>query len=125
MNIGQVLETHLGWAAKGLGTEDRRDARRRQRGRRSCASFLDKIYNQTGGQKEDIASLTDAEIAELAQNLTDGVPMATPVFDGANEDEIKQLLKLADLPETGQTMLYDGRTGERSIGRSPSATCTC
>jgi DNA-directed RNA polymerase subunit beta len=76
-------------------------------------AFIDKIYNQTGGQKEDIASLDDAEIGELAVNLSHGVPIATPVFDGANEDEIKQLLKMADLPETGQTVLYDGRTGER------------
>ena len=65
------------------------------------------------GQKADIASLNDAEIGELAANLSHGVPIATPVFDGANEEEIKQLLKIADLPETGQTVLYDGRTGER------------
>jgi DNA-directed RNA polymerase subunit beta len=74
--------------------------------------LLDRIYNGTGGQKEDIASFTDAEIQELAKNLTDGVPMATPVFDGASEAEIKHLLALADLPTSGQTMLTDGRTGE-------------
>ena len=74
--------------------------------------LLDRIYNATGGQKEDIASFTDAEIQELAKNLTDGVPMATPVFDGASEAEIKGLLELADLPVSGQTMLTDGRTGE-------------
>ena len=74
---------------------------------------MEKIYNQTGGQKADIASLNDADVSELAKNLTFGVPIATPVFDGANEEEIKHLLNLADLPETGQTTLYDGRTGER------------
>jgi DNA-directed RNA polymerase subunit beta len=74
--------------------------------------FLDRIYNGTGGQKEDIASFTDEEIRELARNLTDGVPMATPVFDGASEAEIKALLELADLPVSGQTTLTDGRTGE-------------
>jgi DNA-directed RNA polymerase subunit beta len=76
-------------------------------------TFIDKIYNQTGGQKADIASLNDEDLSELAKNLTFGVPIATPVFDGANEQEITQLLKMADLPESGQTTLYDGRTGER------------
>ena len=87
--------------------------------------FIDKIYNQTGGQKEDIASFNDAEIGELAMNLTQGVPIATPVFDGANEDEIKQLLKLADLPRTGQTRCSTAARASVSTGQSPSATCTC
>jgi DNA-directed RNA polymerase subunit beta len=74
--------------------------------------FVDLVYNKTGGEAEDIKSLSDAEVLELAGNLVNGVPTATPVFDGANEDEIKALLKLADLEESGQSRLYDGRTGE-------------
>src|SRR5262249_41252496 len=112
MNVGQVLETHLGWAAKGLGLKIG-EMIRNGSDVKELRGFIDKIYNHTGGQKEDIASLDDAEIGELAHNLSSGVPIATPVFDGANEEEIKRLLSLADLPETGQTVLYDGRTGER------------
>jgi DNA-directed RNA polymerase subunit beta len=111
MNIGQILETHLGWAARGLGDKIGRMIQS-QNALVELRQFLDRIYNGTGGQKEDIASLSDAEIMELARNLTDGVPMATPVFDGASEAEIKGLLELADLPTSGQTMLTDGRTGE-------------
>jgi DNA-directed RNA polymerase subunit beta len=112
MNVGQVLETHLGWAAKGLGLKIGRmlDA---QNAVQEVRGFLDTIYNESGGQKEDLRSLNDTEIVELASNLRDGVPMATPVFDGASEDEIKRMLKLADLPLNGQTTLYDGRTGEK------------
>jgi DNA-directed RNA polymerase subunit beta len=112
MNVGQVLETHLGWAAKGLGLKIGEMIRNGSEVK-ELRGFIDKVYNQTGGQKAEISSLNDADIAELAKNLTFGVPIATPVFDGANEEEIKQLLKIADLPETGQTTLYDGRTGER------------
>ncbi|HZL94021.1 MAG TPA: DNA-directed RNA polymerase subunit beta [Vicinamibacterales bacterium] len=112
MNVGQVLETHLGWAAKGLGLKIG-EMLRVGSNVKDLRTFIDRIYNQTGGQKEDIASLNDDEIGELAANLSHGVPIATPVFDGANEDEIKKLLTMADLPETGQTTLYDGRTGER------------
>jgi len=112
MNIGQILETHLGWAAKGLGLKIGRmldEARNVS----EIRGFLDEIYNKTGGQKADIASLTDQEIVALAGNLRHGVPMATPVFDGATEEEIKHMLALADLPTSGQTTLYDGRTGEK------------
>jgi DNA-directed RNA polymerase subunit beta len=112
MNVGQVLETHLGWAAKGLGLKIGEMIRNGSEVK-ELRGFIDKVYNQTGSQKAEIASLNDEEIADLAKNLTFGVPIATPVFDGANEEEIKQLLKIADLPETGQTTLYDGRTGER------------
>jgi DNA-directed RNA polymerase subunit beta len=112
MNVGQVLETHLGWAAKGLGLKIG-DMLQQGNTSKEIRPFLDKIYNQTGGQKADIAGLTDPEVQELAENLSRGVPIATPVFDGAHEDEIKQLLKMAGLPESGQTVLYDGRTGER------------
>jgi DNA-directed RNA polymerase subunit beta len=111
MNIGQILETHLGWAARGLGNKIGKMLEA-QEAMTELRKFLDRIYNATGGQKEDIASFTDAEVQELARNLTDGVPMATPVFDGASEAEIKGLLELADLPVSGQTMLTDGRTGE-------------
>jgi DNA-directed RNA polymerase subunit beta len=112
MNVGQVLETHLGWAAKGLGLKIG-EMIRNGSDVKELRTFIDKIYNHTGGQKEAVDSLNDVEIGELATNLSAGVPIATPVFDGANEEEIKQLLKIADLPETGQTVLYDGRTGER------------
>jgi len=111
MNVGQVLETHLGWAAKGLGLKIG-EMLQRNAAVKEVRDFLDQIYNKTGGQKVDLASLNDDEVVELAKNLTNGVPMATPVFDGANEDEIKNLLRMAGLPESGQTVLYDGRTGE-------------
>ncbi len=110
MNVGQVLETHLGWVARGLGHKidellQQRAAIGEMRG------FLDKVYNSSG-QKEHLDTLTDSQIIELARNLVRGVPMATPVFDGATEEEIMDLLELAGLPRTGQTMLFDGRTGE-------------
>ncbi|MEE4146926.1 MAG: DNA-directed RNA polymerase subunit beta, partial [Halieaceae bacterium] len=111
MNVGQILETHLGMAAKGLG--DKIDAMiKEQRKVAEVRKFLDAIYNNGAGRAEDLKSLTDPEIMELAANLVGGVPMATPVFDGAAEESIKELLKLADMPESGQFTLYDGRTGE-------------
>ena len=115
MNVGQVLETHLGWAAKGLGIkigkmlEAKYDAE--QAKVIAIREYLDKIYN-CSGRKEDLDSFSDNEILEMATNLVAGVPMATPVFDGASEDEIRTMLKLADLPEHGQITLYDGLTGE-------------
>jgi len=111
MNVGQVLETHLGWAAKGLGTKLGKmlDA---QQQIAKVRKFIEKVYNSSG-RKEDLASFSDAEIVEMAENLRDGIPMATGVFDGANEDEIKAMLKLADLPISGQTTLYDGCTGNK------------
>jgi len=112
MNVGQVLETHLGAAAKGLGDKINRMLEE-QRQVAEIRGFLDEIYNTTGSRREDLASLTDEEILELANNLRDGVPMATPVFDGATEEEIKQMLRLADLDDSGQIELYDGRTGEK------------
>ena len=115
MNIGQVLETHLGWAAKGLGEKIQRMLDE-QRNIAEVRGFLDEIYNHDlgvrGDRREDLAQLSDAEVDTLARNLTHGVPMATPVFDGAEESEIKAMLRLADLPESGQATLYDGRTGE-------------
>src|SRR5690625_3627622 len=112
MNVGQILETHLGLASKGLG--DRiNEMLQEQRALSELREFLDKIYNGTGRSKrrEDLAALSDEEIVTMARNLSGGVPMATPVFDGAEEDEIKALLKLAGMPESGQMTLYDGRTG--------------
>ena len=111
MNVGQVLETHLGMAAKGLGKKINAMLMA-QESTAKIRQLLDQIYNQTGGKKENIKSLTDAEIMELAGNLADGVPIATPVFDGATESEIKLLLELADLSPSGQSRLYDGRTGK-------------
>jgi len=110
MNIGQVLEIHLGWAAKGLGYKIT-EMLEQQKEVAELREFLDKIYN-TSGKKEDLDSLTDDEIFELAGNLKEGVPMATPVFDGADETEIKDMLELAGLPRSGQTRLIDGLTGE-------------
>jgi DNA-directed RNA polymerase subunit beta len=110
MNVGQVLETHLGWAAKGIGIKIGKMLEARQQVT-EIRKFLDKIYNSSG-RKENLDSLSDADILELAGNLVKGVPMATPVFDGAPEAAIKQMLELADLPPSGQTTLYDGRTGD-------------
>jgi DNA-directed RNA polymerase subunit beta len=110
MNVGQILEVHLGWAAMGLGHKI--DAMlQREAATKEVRAMLESIYNNTG-KPEDIASLADDEIRSLASNLRRGVPFATPVFDGASESEIKAMLRLADLPESGQTTLYDGRTGE-------------
>lgn len=113
MNVGQILETHLGLAAKGLG-EKINLMLEEQRKVTELREFLHQIYNEIGGADEDrvdLDSLSDADILELANNLRAGVPMATPVFDGAEELEIKAMLKLAGLPESGQMTLYDGRTG--------------
>ncbi|MBC6943527.1 MAG: DNA-directed RNA polymerase subunit beta [Xanthomonadales bacterium] len=117
MNIGQILEVHLGWAAKGLGEKIDRMLKAQAKVA-EVRKFLDEIYNSStskeaaAAQHVNLKSLSDGELLALAQNLTDGVPMATPVFDGAFEEEIKAMLKLADLPESGQTTLYDGRTGD-------------
>jgi DNA-directed RNA polymerase subunit beta len=110
MNVGQVLETHLGWAARGLGIKIGKmiDSKAKVD---ELRKFLDSVYNSSG-RSEDLTQLSDQEIIELAGNLRGGVPMATPVFDGATEADIKNMLKLADLPASGQTRLYDGRTGE-------------
>ena len=114
MNIGQILEVHLGWAAKGLGQKIQRmlDAQAKIADLRK---FLDEIYNHDRGahaERVNLKEFSDTELLLLANNLTDGVPMATPVFDGADEAEIKKMLELAELPLSGQTVLHDGRTGE-------------
>ncbi|MEN9391084.1 MAG: DNA-directed polymerase, beta subunit, partial [Pseudomonadota bacterium] len=109
MNIGQILEVHLGLAAKGIG--DKIDQMlRREKNTQAVRKFLDQVYN-VSGQKEEISKFNDTEILELAGNLRNGLPFATPVFDGAKESEIKTMLNLAGMPESGQLTLFDGRTG--------------
>jgi len=111
MNIGQVLETHLGWAAKGLGQRisEMLDQNAKTE---EIRQFLGNIYNSDQQGRVNMNSFSAGEIREMADNLRAGVPMATPVFDGAPEAEIKRLLEMAGLPATGQTTLYNGRTGD-------------
>ena len=121
MNIGQVLEVHLGWAGKGIGQRIG-DMLQQQAQANEVRSFLDEVYNSQGRQ-EDLSKLNDEEIMQMAGNLTNGVPYASPVFDGASEAEIQAMLKLAYpdavaeakglTPSRTQAYLYDGRTGER------------
>ena len=110
MNVGQILEAHLGWAANGLGLKigGMLDAHSKTE---QLKAFLKKVY-ENNAEKVNLNDFSDEEVVDLCRNLRRGVPMATPVFDGAEESEIKEMLALADLPETGQTMLIDGRTGE-------------
>jgi len=112
MNIGQVLETHLGLAAKGLGFRiaEMLDSKRPMK---EVKDYVLKIYNHDGQKRVDLDSLNNEELAELFENLRAGVPMATPVFDGANESEIKAMLQLAGMPLDGKTTLIDGRTGRK------------
>jgi len=111
MNVGQILETHLGWAAKGLGLR-LGEMIKQQAAVAELRIMLQRIYNSSG-KREDIDGMADEEIVQLAHNLRDGVPFATPVFDGASEDEIDAMLQMAGLPTSGQMVLHDGRTGER------------
>ena len=110
MNVGQILETHLGWAAKGLGVKIG-EMLKAQAKIGDLRKFLNQIYNSSG-KAEDLAAFSDEEIVRLAYNLKGGVPFATPVFDGANEAEIKDMLELAGLPRDGQVRLKNGHTGE-------------
>ena len=112
MNVGQILETHLGLAAKGLGDKIDRMIKNKEKFD-NVKKVLKDIYSFGPRDDDEISSLKDTELKELAGNLREGVPFATPVFDGANEMEIKKLLKYADLPESGQFTLFDGRTGEK------------
>jgi len=118
MNVGQVLETHMGLAAKTLGEKIDRMIQEQVK-TTELRKFLQEVYDVgVGTEKVELDKLSSSEFKDLTQNLRAGVPIATPVFDGASESEIKQLLKLADLPESGQMQLYDGRTGdmfERSV----------
>jgi DNA-directed RNA polymerase subunit beta len=110
MNVGQILETHLGWAAKGVGQRIQEMLRANETAAK-VRKFIEKVYNSSG-KKEDIDALSDEEVLELARNLQGGLPFATPVFDGATEVEIKDMLEIAGLPRSGQITLYDGRTGD-------------
>ena len=116
MNIGQVLEVHLGWAAKGLGHKIEAMLAANEKAS-ELRKFIGQIYNHDkqsyGKDRVELDQFSDEELKVLAKNLSKGVPMATPVFDGAFEEEIKHMLKLAGLPESGQTLLIDGRTGEQ------------
>src|SRR5690606_10375088 len=123
MNVGQVLEVHLGWAAKGIGARVNELLESEKANQvKSIREYLNKVYNSTG-HGEDIDSLTDTEVIEMAKNLRDGLPFATPVFDGATEKEIGQMLEIAypdeiaeklQLTDTrAQAWLFDGRTGEQ------------
>jgi DNA-directed RNA polymerase subunit beta len=111
MNIGQVLEVHLGWAAKGLGLRISEMMAQKDK-IANIRKFLSEIYNSDRKGRVDLDEFSDEEVLTMAKNLEQGVPMATPVFDGASEKEIKQLLELAQLPQSGQTILYNGRTGD-------------
>jgi DNA-directed RNA polymerase subunit beta len=110
MNVGQILETHLGWAAKGLGLKIGEMLKASAKAA-EVRKFLNRIYNHSG-KPEDLSGLSDEDVITLAENLREGVPFATPVFDGASEGEIKDMLEAAGLPRGGQVSLYDGRTGE-------------
>jgi DNA-directed RNA polymerase subunit beta len=112
MNVGQILETHMGAAAKGIGKKIDKMIQAKAKAD-ELKKYLDILYNKNATIKEDLDSLNNTEIQSLANNLTDGLPIATPVFDGAKESEIKDLLKLAELPESGQMTLFDGRTGRQ------------
>ncbi len=116
MNIGQVLETHLGWAARGLGKKIAAivDAKAPAS---ELRHYVKSVYDLAPGRRFDVDALDDESLTELAGNLRAGVPTSTPVFDGAPETMIKQMLSMADLPTSGQTVLYDGRTG-RAFERS-------
>lgn len=111
MNVGQVLETHLGWAAKGLGHKIGRMLDAQQKAA-EVRKFLGQVYDH-GESKRGLAELNEEEVLALAHNLRSGIPMATPVFDGASQAEIRAMLALADLPESGQAILHDGRTGDQ------------
>ncbi|GEA62134.1 DNA-directed RNA polymerase subunit beta [Vibrio comitans] len=112
MNIGQILEVHLGLAAKGIGDKINQMVKEQQE-LAKFREFLQKVYDLGGTRQDvDIAELSDDQVRTLIKNLRGGLPIATPVFDGASERNIKDLLKLGDLPESGQLTLFDGRTGD-------------
>ena len=110
MNIGQILETHMGMAARALGHKVS-DALEASQKAQDIRKTLEEVYNTIGNKKIDLSQLDDDQVIEMAYNLKSGVPIATPVFDGAKEKDIKDLLKLCGLHESGQAQLYDGRTG--------------
>ena len=115
MNVGQILETHLGWAASELGKQLNEMCEQYKRGEKTIDELNAKLKAIYGEKqyKNDIEPMNEAEKLEMISNLKNGVPMATPVFDGAHEDDINNMLELAGLPTSGQIDLYDGRTGEK------------
>ncbi|UDG79194.1 DNA-directed RNA polymerase subunit beta [Candidatus Ecksteinia adelgidicola] len=114
MNIGQILETHLGMAAKGIGEKINQMLKQQQKVTK-LRTFIQKAYDLGNNiyQKVDLSTFNDDEVLRLAKNLKNGMPISTPVFDGAKEVEIKQLLKIGNIPTSGQITLFDGRTGEK------------
>jgi len=111
MNVGQILETHLGWACASLGKKISAalDVYRREEKTRELKDLVKTIY----GKDETVASLDDEQLVEMAGNLEAGVPIATPVFDGAHEQDIVEMLEMSGVDHSGQVVLYDGRTGEQ------------
>ena len=112
MNVGQVLETHLGAAAKGIGMKIDQMIKDKAKSD-TLRNYLNKLYNSDAAIAEDLDSLNNNEIMVLAENLRNGIPVATPVFDGAKETQIKSMLDDAGLSKTGQITLFDGRTGKQ------------
>ena len=112
MNVGQILETHMGLAARGLGIKIDNMLEQKVKAN-NIRTLLEEVYNTVGDKTVDLKNFSDTEIHELAENLRNGVPIATPVFDGAKESDIKRLLDIAGLPMSGQMPLYDGRTGQK------------
>ena len=115
MNVGQILETHLGWACSELGEKIKKILEEYQKSTKSAANTKDalsSIYNDKEIEKE-IQNFKNTELSEVLKNLSSGVPIATPVFDGASVEDVTDMLKFSGLPESGQTTLYDGRTGEK------------
>ena len=123
MNVGQILEVHLGWAAKGLGRKIDEMLKAAAKAA-DVRKFLERIYNTTG-KAEDLAAFDDGEILRLADNLRGGVPFATPVFDGATEEEIKGMLDSPACRARARSCCTTGAPARRSTASSPSATCTC
>jgi DNA-directed RNA polymerase subunit beta len=114
MNVGQILETHLGWACSEMGEKIKKlieDVQKNSSKKEELKNYLGKIYK--GDVADEIKNLSDLELSELSHNLSSGVPIATPVFDGASVKDVTEMLKFCGLPESGQTDLYDGRTGEK------------
>jgi len=116
MNIGQILETHLGFAAKGIGVKIDNMLRKQEKAKK-LRTYLEEIYSLGEKEKVNLSSLSDDEIVILSDNLRNGITVATPAFDGAQEKEVKQLLEMGDLPSSGQVDLYDGRSGEKFDGK--------
>ena len=112
MNVGQILEAHLGWAAKEMGRKIE-TLLREDKAVRALKDLFGDVYNKGEGRQQDFDEFSDDVILELGRNMTKGIPFASPVFDGASEQEIKRLLAIADLPTSGQCTLYDGRTGDK------------